>query len=564
MANSFGPTGLSLATRDYWTSYFAQKFQEIYGSDVNLGSDTPDGQLIGIIVQVILDLQDLIANVNASFDPDQAQGVVLDQRVAINGIQRLGGTYTVTPITLVIDRPLNLYGIDQENDTNAEPVYTVADNEGNRWRLQDSQIGLLPGTHVLNFQAEEPGAQLTIPNTITIPVTIVLGVVSINNPTTYTSLGINEETDAQLKVRRQKSVSLASQGYYTGLLAALLNINGVTGAFIYENNTDSTDSDGVPSHSIWVIVGGSAADADIADAIYRKRNAGCGMYGDQSYTITQINGTLFVVNWDTVIARTLFCRFTVTSIDGVISPNIEAIRDQLPAAFTIGVFEPVDTTALGTAVQSIDANTLVTNAGFSLGLVQILTLSGIPASGVFKVVYNGNASADINWNDAIGTIQTKIQAVTGLSAATVTGSLAGQAITVNLSALDDIQSLLTVIDNTLQTSAPAAITFTNDPDWQDIVDSPTKRNQLTLASENIIITPMQLAPTGQQVSTAGNVTFQGYGGYGDYIYSISVNATGGSINASTGVYTAGGTPGTDTVKVRDAFGNEATATVTAV
>lgn len=555
--NVFDANGLTLATRDYWVSFFESQFQSIYGPDVNLASDTPDGQLIGIVVQVILDLQDLIGAVNASFDPDQAYGVILDQRVAINGIQRLGGTFTVTPITITTDRSVNLYGLDQD----AEPVYTISDNEGNRWQLIDTETGLSAGTHVLNFQAEEPGAQLTIPNTITVPVTVVLGVVSVNNPTTYSSLGINTETDAALKVRRQQSVSLASQGYYAGLYAALLNINGVTGAFIYENKTDATDSDGVPSHSIWVIVGGSAPDADIADAIYRKRNAGCGMYGDQSYTITQINGTLFIVNWDTVVARNVFCKFTATSIDGVVSPNINAIRENLPTVFTVNVFQPVDTTSLGTAVQSIDDNSLVTNAGFTLAETQTITFSAAPASGHFRFVYNEIETANINYADSAAQIQTHLRAIAGLENILVTGSIASQTLVLDLSNVADIVSLIGFPPNH-NTLGPGTITLSNDPDWQDVVNAPTKRNQLFLSSDNIYILAMQLLPATNSVSTGGQVTFLAYGGYGAYYFSIQTNNSGATINSTTGAYTAGGVGAvTDTVKVTDSFGNTATATV---
>lgn len=558
--NVFDANGLTLATRDYWVDFFETKFQEIYGPDVNVAADTPDGQFIGIVVQVILDLQDLIGAVNASFDPDQAYGVVLDQRVSINGIQRLGGTFTITPITITTDRSVNLYGLDQT----AEPVYTVSDNEGNRWQLQDTQLGLGTGTHVLNFQAEEPGAQLTIPNTITTPVTVVLGVVTINNPTTYTSLGINEESDAQLKVRRQQSVSLASQGYYAGLYAALLNINGVTGAFIYENNTDATDSDGVPSHTIWVIVGGSAPDADIANAIYRKRNAGCGMFGDQSYTITQINGTLFIVNWDVVIAKNVFCRFTATSIDGVVSPNINAIREGLPTVFTVNVFQPVDTTKLGTAVQSIDDNTLVTNAGFTLGEIQTIAFSAAPSSGHFRFVYDGNETTNIAWNDNAAAIEAHLQAVPGLENITVTGSIASQSLVLDLTNCGEILDLIGFPPNH-NTLAPGTITLSNDPDWQNVVNAPTKQNQLLLASDNIFILAMQLLPATSSVSTAGQVTFVAYGGYGRYRFTISVNNSGGTINANTGAYTAGGVGSvTDTILVTDDFGNTATATVSVV
>ena len=559
MANVFDADGLQVSTREEWITYFTEQFQQIYGADINLGSDTPDGQLINIIVQVILDLQDLLVQINNGFDPDFAMGNILDQRVAINGIQRQAGTYTVTPITVVNNQSVNLYGLDQD----AQDIYTVEDNAGNRWLLQETQLGLSAGSHSLSFRAELPGAQLTVPNTITIPVTIVLGVTSVNNPTTYTTLGVNEESDAQLKVRRSRSVSLASQGYLAGLLAALENIDGVTSAYVYENTTSSTDSDGVPGHSIWVIVAGTGADADIADAIYRKRNAGCGMYGDQSYSVEQVDGSFFTVYWDEVVTQNLFIKFTATSINGTTLPNIESIRDDLPASFVPTVYEEVNINGLATAVQDIDSNTLVTSAGFSDGETQVFTLSGIAASGTFKVNYNGNESAAINWNDAIGTIQTKVRAITGLSSANVTGSIASQTLTFDLSGIGGVDALLFATTNSLATGGAVAITFSYNADYQNVLTPTSKKYQFIVSSDNIVIIAMQLLPLTSSVLTLEDVQFYAYGGYGDYTFSILTNNSGGSINATTGLYTSGSTPSvTDTIKVIDQYGNSATATVT--
>jgi uncharacterized phage protein gp47/JayE len=375
MPNSIGPTGLQVATRAEILADFQTAFESIYGSDINLDQDTPDGQMIGIFTQAILDMEDLLVQIYNMFDPDNAVGVILDQRVAINGIQRQAGTYTITPITIVTSQACNLYGLDQS----VQPVYTVQDNAGNKWLLQTTQTIGGAGTTVANFRAEFPGANLTIPNTIDIPVTIVLGVVSVNNPTLYTTLGLNEESDAALKIRRQKSVSLASQGYLAGLLAALENINGVSSAFVYENNTDSTDVDGVPGHSIWVIVSGTATDAEIANAIYTKRNAGCGMKGSTTYIITQVDGSPFVVQWDVVLVENLFIVFEASSINGAEVPDIAAIREGLPVSFVPAVNEEVNINALATQVQILDPNTLVTNAGFSNGKEQTLNFSGVPA-----------------------------------------------------------------------------------------------------------------------------------------------------------------------------------------
>lgn len=364
MPNSIGINGLQTKTQAELVQEFTESFQAIYGPDINLEQDTPDGQMMMIFIQSVLDLEDLLTQIYNQFDPDNAIGAVLDQRVAINGIQRQAGTYTITNITVVVSQALNLVGLDEVNDE--ADAFTVADNAGNKWILQQSQTISVPGTYVYSFRAEFPGEVLTTPNTITIPITIVLGVTSVNNPTTYSSLGINEESDAALRIRRQKSVSLATQGYLAGLLADLENISGVTFAYVEENDTGTTNGDGVPGHSIWVIVAGTGEPSDIANAIYRKRNAGCGMYGSISYDITQVDGSIFQVFWDNVEAENIFIKFTATSLDGTNPPNIAAIRSGLVTSFVPGVAEEVNVNALATAVQVIDSNTLVTNAGFCL------------------------------------------------------------------------------------------------------------------------------------------------------------------------------------------------------
>lgn len=562
MPNSLTSTGLTVVQQAEMVTNFTAFYESIYGSSINLASNTPDAQLMMNQIQVILDNANLLMQIYNSFDPDQAVGVALDMRVAINGIQRQAGTNTVTNITLTLSQSVNLFGLDQVNTT-GNSVYTVSDNAGNQWQLQTTQLGVGPGTVVYAFQAANPGAVLTTPNTITVPVTVVLGVSTINNPTSYSTLGQNAETDAALRVRRYQSVALASQGYYAGLLAALENINGVTSAFVYENTTGVTNAAGVPGHSIWVIVAGSGAAASIANAIYTKRNAGCGMFGATSYNITQIDGSIFQVFWDTVAAQNLFIAFTATSVNGVTPPGISQIRSTLPTNFVPGVFSEVNITQLGTQVQNIDSNTLVTNAGFSTGLIQTLQFSGVAASGTFVVNYNGNASASINWNDPLSTIQTKLQAVSGLSAATVTGSIASQSLVITLNVTNAL-SLFTITSNSLQTSAPAAITVVTNPGYTNTLTPTSQKYQFAISSANVIILAMQLSPSSATVAHGGNTQqFTAIGGYGAYAYSMQSNPSGGSVNATSGLYTSGSTANvTDVVLATDAFGNTITASIT--
>lgn len=420
MPNSLTSTGLTIATQSELQESAQTAFKTIYGPNINIGPETPDGQIINIPIQAALDLEELLMTTYNTFDPDNAIGTILDQRVALNGIQRQAGTFTVTNITLVLSQSVNLYGLDQTTQS----VFTVADNAGNQYQLQTTQLGVGPGTVVYAFQAAIPGAITPVPNSITVPVTIVLGVTSINNPTTYTTLGVNEESDAALKIRRQISVSLPSQGYFQGLEAALENINGVTYAYVEENNTGTTNGDGVPGHSIWVIVAGSGAASSIAQAIYTKRNAGCGMYapsGASSYTITQVDGSLFTVYWSDVTTQNLFIRFEVTSLNQTSAPNISAILNSttgLPGIFTPGPAAEVNINQLSTLVQSIDPNTLVTNSGFSTTVGGSYTATLTPSQKNYQFIVS---AADIIITPMyISSINT----VLAISGSTITATLA--------------------------------------------------------------------------------------------------------------------------------------------
>lgn len=603
MPNVLNSQGLTTATQAELLANFTANLQSIYGADINLASNTADGQWLNIQIQAILDVQDLLMQIYNSFDPDNAIGVQLDQRVAINGIQRVAGTFSITNITLVLTQSVNLYGLDQS----AQAVYAVADNAGNQWQLITTQLGVGPGTVVYSFQSATPGANLTIPNTITIPISIVLGVQSVNNPTVASVIGINEETDASLRIRRLQSVSINSQGYLQGLLATLENIDGVTSAFVYENVTNATDADNVPAHSIWVIVSGtpvltptsqyssvtSYSYGDIvtfnninyiswqnnnlnnavtmsafwgiynpiAEAIYNKRNAGCGMFGAVSYNVTQIDGNQFAVVWDVVDAINIFISFTATSINGVNQPNIAGIKSGLVTNFIPGVFQEININQLATYVQQIDPNTLVTHAGFSTGLSQILFLSGAPTSGTFEISYAGNSTAAINWNDTTAVIQTKLRAVAGLSAATVTGTLAGLTLTITLGVISAL-SLLSVVSNSLMSSGSGAITFLYQETYTNTLTPSTKNYQFVISAANIVILSMILSPNIVSVARTKTQQFTGLGGYGTLVYTLQTNASSGSINSSTGLYTAGSSTGTDIALVTDAFGNTATATIT--
>lgn len=332
MPNTLDATGLTIKTTTEVINDLVASLQSIYGPDINVDSNSPDGQLVNIFAQAVTDILELLMDTYNSFSVENAYGVLLDQRVALNGLARKQGTYTVTNVTVTVDRALTLAGRDALEANPAAQVYTVADDEGNEFQLLSTHVFGGAGSAALEFQASELGRVETLPNTLINQVTTTLGVTSVNNPTAATGIGVNEETDAQLRARHAESFSLAATGPADSVEAALKETAGVTDAYVVENTTDATVS-GTPAHSIWTIVTGGAP-ADIAQAIYSKKGIGCGMRGAQSYSVARQNGNNFVALWDTSIPQPLYIHLTVQPrVAGAVF-DASYIQTQLAAALS--------------------------------------------------------------------------------------------------------------------------------------------------------------------------------------------------------------------------------------
>lgn len=354
MTDVVDSNGLQVSSNTELVSQLTTSFQNIYGNDINVDQNSPDGQMINIFAQGGTDIRELLVQLYNSFDPDNCSGRLLDERCALNNIFRKAGTFTTVLITLVTDRSVTLQGVDANYNDPSATGYTIQDNAGNQFVLVNTQT-FAAGTHTALFRAKEIGSVETSIGTITIPVTIVLGVVSVNNPVAATT-GENEETDAELKIRRRQSVSISSSGYLNGILASVLQLDGVTDAAAYENYTNVTDANGTPAHCLWLVVEGGSA-ADIAEVLYKKKPAGTNMRGDITYNITTVSRQTFTAAWDEPTAAPLYIKFNIQpTVTGVVFDE-DAIKDFILDNVKYKIGDGAETSTLTTVAQmAIDAN----------------------------------------------------------------------------------------------------------------------------------------------------------------------------------------------------------------
>ncbi len=363
MTNTIDANGLILKTNDQIFSDLSNGMKDIYGDDINLASDTPDGQLVALITNAVQDVQSLIQDTYSSFDPDQAIGSSLDSRSAYNGVKRQAGSFTLTPFQVTVDRSVNLAGLDAYLNDELGTGFSIADAAGNLFILTESTTISTAGTTTLVARAQFKGAIASTPNTLTTIATPQLGVKAVNNPTSYSSLGLNSELDLTLRERRKSSVALTAIGYFDALTAQLLNVATVTFAKVYENNTPSVSVEGILPNGIWCIVEGGTDD-DIAQAIYRKRNMGVPMKGSEQVVVTRADGSLFNINFDRTATQSLYINCSATSISGV-TVDTTTLKSSLVSNLSFDVYASFNVNQLAEQILAINPDVLATNLGVS-------------------------------------------------------------------------------------------------------------------------------------------------------------------------------------------------------
>lgn len=364
MPNTLDADGLTVNSTLELVANLTAAFKDIYGSDVNVDANSPDGQLINILAQSIEDNLQLLVQVYNSFFIDSAFGVILDQRVAMSGITRKSGTYTLAYVDVTASTALTLPGQDVLVATPGATVFTGADTAGNPFQLQTSFVFSGAGTQTLLFVSTTLGQLQTTPNTIQTITTPTPGISGINNPSTANDVeGLPEETDPQLKIRRAESFYLQAVSPTDAIRAALLEIADISDAYVVENTTGGTVN-GVLAHSIWVIVTGGTP-AEIAQVIYAKKAPGCGMTGVQTYIVVRPQGNSFTAQWDTSSTQALSVRATL--VPRIPGQTFDLVKDagELADALIYKLGQSPNIGDVVLAMQVIEPNAVLTTVNVS-------------------------------------------------------------------------------------------------------------------------------------------------------------------------------------------------------
>lgn len=183
--------------------------------------------------------------------------------------------------------------------------------------------------------------------------TPMLGWDSVDNPLPASS-GVGRETDSELRIRFRESKFLRAQNISDALYAALLDLDGVEYANIYENESGVYDSTyDLPGHSFKAIVMGGVP-ADIAQAIWRNKPLGIGAEGNTSEFIFDSQGFQHEIKFSRPTPLRLYIEMELETYSGFPADGSDQIKsalvDYFRDTFKIGqdviysrLFTPINT-----------------------------------------------------------------------------------------------------------------------------------------------------------------------------------------------------------------------------
>ena len=278
----FTPAGLVIPTDAAILNGVQADINDAFGGGLNPALETPQGQLASSQTAVISDKNSEIALIVNQVDPQYADGRYQDSIGRIYFINRKPAT--ATSVTCTLGGAVGT----------TVPAGTLAqDTNGNIYASTGVAVIPVGGTIAQEFQNIVTGEIPCPANTLTRVYQAVPGWDTITNAADGT-IGHAVESRADFEFRRKNSVALNGRSTPQAIYANVFDVDGVLDCYVIDNPLNTTVNTGstnypVAPHSVYVAVVGGL-DADVAQAIWEKKDVGCDYNGNTSVNVMDTSG----------------------------------------------------------------------------------------------------------------------------------------------------------------------------------------------------------------------------------------------------------------------------------
>lgn len=337
------PTGFTVPTIDEIRAELSAAGLARIGADLDTSDYSVFGQLAGIQAEQLQRLWLAARDVYAAFQPGSAAGVSLTSLASLTGtvrqLERLGVLTLAVTLQPGDTLPAGSQARQPGNDQVAWATRTTAVNAGGS-----------PLVVSVICDATVAGPYFAPAGTVTELLTpSALGTATITNTTDATP-GALEESDSELRARREIELRASGSGNLDAILADVRQVSGVLSVSGQENATGATVGV-LPPYSFRIIVWDNtgAANDDIAQAIWDSHSAGCQAHGSSSGTAVDAEGATHTVVFDRATELQVYLALQVR-VDSTVwtgAPSVDAIKAALVArSLSWSVGQPVYRTSM--------------------------------------------------------------------------------------------------------------------------------------------------------------------------------------------------------------------------
>lgn len=299
---------------DDWNAVFSDE-----EATLNTESESPAGQIIDSMAVLVTAKDSELLNLFNQFDPRVADGIFQDALGSIYFLTRKTAEPTVVTCQLTgLQGTVVPAGSMIQNDDGYKlvSVGAVTINENS--------------TAEVEFRTVETGPIAIGAGTCNKIITVIAGWDTVANAAAG-ALGQDLETRQAFEKRRALSVAYNSHGSRLALQSALSAVSGVLDCLVLENKTNSTVTQNgvsIAAHSVAICVYGGA-DADIAECIYNKLDAGCGTTGETQVDYTSSDNVKNTFNIIRPTATNLYIEVTLNKTPSTQSTVIEDVQNAI-------------------------------------------------------------------------------------------------------------------------------------------------------------------------------------------------------------------------------------------
>lgn len=326
MAYGVTSTGFVSKPLDQTLTDLGARQRATISTNLNTDPKTPIGQLNGIFGFAARELWEKLEDVYNANNPDTNEGVSQDAVAAITGTVRkeafkstlsvrlnLAAGATV-PAGAAVARNL---GVGVPSTVDRFVITAPVTNGGGSAANFD-----------VTLEGEVEGA-LFAPAGALLMVTPVSG---WNSATALAdaTLGRQDETNAELRLRREEELHTPGSGTVPGLYTALSQLSGVLSVAVYENEGDVVDVDGRPPHSVECVVQGGT-DALVAETIWKNKGTGTQLFGSTSVNVVDSQGRTRAVKFNRPTTLSVYLAIDIVTGEGFPADGDAQIKAHLEA-----------------------------------------------------------------------------------------------------------------------------------------------------------------------------------------------------------------------------------------